>query len=367
MKNLVVWGTGNSGKQFYMFLKQYPESGYCITGFTNSYGKTAETPDKIPFFLKTDLNFLEGGFSAAVIACDDKEAIAEIKRYLKDVCHLPDEKILFWRKIIQKLRKERLFKRYEQSTDPEIKDTLEWLKTNNLSVYNQFDLHERTLYEVHTDAETGFPYVEYKGRRVYFPRGWSFPTLDGKPYMMNLFETIDNPSHPHCYEFDSHRVPEGAVIVDAGVAEGNFVLSHIDIAKKAYLFEYDPQWLDALELSLRPFRDKVVLIPKKLGACDTEDTVRLDSVVTEPIDFLKMDIEGAECEALLGGLDLLSRSNAKLSICTYHRQYDEKYISFILQSLGYHTTVSKGRMLFLWDLFIDRTLDLRHGMLYGEK
>lgn len=367
MKDLIVWGTGGSGKQFYSSLKWYPESGYHILGFTNSYDKTAETPEGIPFFPKDEWQLDPSGNTAVVIACDNKTAGHQIKEYLQTERGLPEEKILFWRTIVQALRKERIMKRYEHSRDPEILDTLEWLKTNELSVYNQFSPSDRKLYEVRTDAENGFPYIEYQTRRVYYPRSWQFQEVDGKPCVVNLFETIQNPEFPHCYEFGSHRVSKDSVIVDAGVAEGNFVLSHIDAVKKAYLFECDPLWLEALSLSLRPFRDKVVLVPKKLGACDTEDTVRLDSVVQEPIDFLKMDIEGAECDALLGGLELLRRSRAKLSVCTYHRQNDEKYVSFILQSLGYKTARSKGHMLFLCDPLIDRTLDFRHGILYGEK
>lgn len=367
MKKLIVWGTGNSGKLLYEFCSKNPEYGYQIIGFTNSYGEIPETPGGIPFVYKTNLSIEPGTIDAIVIACDDKIAVREIRDYLISERSLSADHIIYWRSLVRGVRKEKILKLYEHSSDPEIFDTLQWLQTNELTVYNQFELQEKVLYEVYFDSENGFPYIKYKDCRVYYPIQYSFQMFDGKPYIVNFSETVQKPESPHCYEFGSHRVSRGDIIVDAGVAEGNFTIEHIDIVKKAYLFECDPQWLDALHLTLKPFKDKVVLIPKQLGACDSAYSVRLDSVIKEAVDFIKMDIEGAECESLLGGMDLLRKSNAKLSICAYHRQYDENYISFILQSLGYETSHSRGRMLFLHDPSIDRTLDFRHGVIYGER
>ncbi len=93
----------------------------------------------------------------------------------------------------------------------------------------------------------------------------------------------------------------------------------------------------------------------------------LDSSISEKIDFLKMDIEGYEVRALLGGINVLTSSDAKLSICAYHRQYDSKYIEFMLNAMGYRVSRSNGCMFFLYDEDIDRSLDFRNGVLYGDK
>ena len=52
------------------------------------------------------------------------------------------------------------------------------------------------------------------------------------------------------------------VLADFGAAEGNFTLAVIDRIKKAYLFEYDPEWIEALRLTFKPWQDKVEIVPK---------------------------------------------------------------------------------------------------------
>lgn len=52
------------------------------------------------------------------------------------------------------------------------------------------------------------------------------------------------------------------------------------------------------------------------------NAVTLDDTTTHPISFIKMDIEGAELNALQGGGNVLQRWYPKLAICLYHRLQD---------------------------------------------
>jgi hypothetical protein len=157
------------------------------------------------------------------------------------------------------------------------------------------------------------------------------------------------------------------IIVDAGVCEGNFALKYIENAKKMYLIECDPRWMRALRLTFAPFKDKVVFCDKFLTKYESKTTTTIDVLVKEKIDFLKMDIEGAEVDALLGAKKTLLGSKASCAICSYHRQNDEENIRFILNSLGYSTETSIGYMFFPYDENIIDTLDLRKGIVYGKK
>ena len=58
------------------------------------------------------------------------------------------------------------------------------------------------------------------------------------------------------------------------------------------------------------------------GAGDAEaDCAPLDGLLSDaPISFLKMDIEGAELDALTGARGLIQRHRPFLAICAYHRQ-----------------------------------------------
>lgn len=52
------------------------------------------------------------------------------------------------------------------------------------------------------------------------------------------------------------------------------------------------------------------------------DTVSLDQCVSDKVTFIKMDIEGAELEALKGNRKIIQRYRPKLAICIYHKKED---------------------------------------------
>ena len=51
-------------------------------------------------------------------------------------------------------------------------------------------------------------------------------------------------------------------------------------------------------------------------------TVALDNCVADPVTFIKMDIEGAELEALKGSREILKRYRPRLAISLYHKKED---------------------------------------------
>uniref|UniRef100_A0A7V5XG50 FkbM family methyltransferase n=1 Tax=Thermodesulfobacterium geofontis TaxID=1295609 RepID=A0A7V5XG50_9BACT len=84
---------------------------------------------------------------------------------------------------------------------------------------------------------------------------------------------------------------------------------------------------------------------------------KLDTIVEElsleKVDFIKMDIEGAEIDALLGAEQTIKRFKPKLAICTYHRPTDSEEIKNIILSynLNYKLKeIDQGeKILFAWD------------------
>jgi FkbM family methyltransferase len=52
------------------------------------------------------------------------------------------------------------------------------------------------------------------------------------------------------------------------------------------------------------------------------ETVALDEVINSRVDFIKLDIEGAEYEALKGAEGLIKKYNPAMAVCVYHNQED---------------------------------------------
>lgn len=64
--------------------------------------------------------------------------------------------------------------------------------------------------------------------------------------------------------------------------------------------------------------------------CDSIDNM-VDS--DEKVTFIKMDIEGAELEALKGAVDTIKRCHPKLAICVYHKREDLITIPQFIKSI----------------------------------
>ena len=62
-------------------------------------------------------------------------------------------------------------------------------------------------------------------------------------------------------------------------------------------------------------------------------TRRIDDTVHEDVTFIKMDIEGAEIEALKGAIDTIKKCKPRLAISIYHKEKDIIEIPWFIHSL----------------------------------
>lgn len=222
-------------------------------------------------------------------------------------------------------------------------------------------------YEVVWDDDLNMPYVMFEGKKMYYPRSYIFNVINGKQYIKGL-EYEQQEGSPHTYITDDIYIKEGDVVIDAGVCEGNFAIKYIDRVSKLYLIEGDPEWFYPLMLTFRDYSDKVEFCFKYLGNVDDDKTVTIDSLVGDGrVDFIKMDIEGAEIDALSGAENAFRNNNIRCSICSYHKHNDEMNIRNILESYGYATSTSHGHMIFHLDNERFIWSELRHGIVYGKK
>ena len=202
------------------------------------------------------------------------------------------------------------------------------------------------------------------------PRGkWWVPEGDDFVLPFNLAE-----EQREVYGTGEYAVQAGDVVLDCGANVGVWTRAALDRgAKLVVAFEPAPENIESYR---RNYRDeiaagRVVLVPK--GVWDKEDLLLLrrdphnsaaDSFVMlsdgtpgvsaplttidraaaelklERVDYIKMDIEGAEVRALAGARSTLAKFHPRLSIAAEHRADDGLLIPEAVKSAwpGYRLT-----------------------------
>lgn len=150
------------------------------------------------------------------------------------------------------------------------------------------------------------------------------------------------------YGDDVIKLTQNESFVDAGAYNGDSILQFIAVVsgnfKQIHAFELDKgiykSLAEAVEQLDDNIREKIYMY--NLGIWDKYDVIRYSSLgigtkiddkaselghvvplddilLNEEITFIKMDIEGAEMEALRGAESIIRLQKPKLAICIYHR------------------------------------------------
>lgn len=222
--------------------------------------------------------------------------------------------------------------------------------------YPFHDEYKNLDVEVYKDSSCNMSYVLHEGKKLYFPKGWAKPFV--KKYYLSLVEEQDKRS-PHRYFPEDDSFIDDCVFLDVGAAEGIISLSIIERIKKAVLFEADSMWVEALNKSFEPYKDKVEIISCYCSDSNSDGNITLDEVYDRYINdesfeilphfVVKADVEGMEMKVLSGAKKLLQNDSASFLICTYHRPEDEEEIENMLE--GYKSATgeiskSGGYMLY---------------------
>ena len=74
---------------------------------------------------------------------------------------------------------------------------------------------------------------------------------------------------------DSYEELKGETLLDIGAAEAVFTLDTIDYIDRAYLFECDEAWIEALEATFAPWNDKIMIVRKYVSDVDDDNNLSL--------------------------------------------------------------------------------------------
>lgn len=236
--------------------------------------------------------------------------------------------------------------------DPEIAAAVNYLSQHPLTTfYGSFqEKYQAGEITVYSDAQNGLPYVMAGNKKLYFKRSQHKRTI--QILYSNLLIEQD-PASPHCYSDDRFRVEKGDSMADVGCAEGFFSLMHIEELERVYLFEQDREWIEALEATFAPWKEKVTIIPRFVSDTNSSDEITLDDyfgqTAVKPC-FYKIDVEGAEASVLRGMKKILLQKPLKIALCTYHHPEDFTLFSRFFQEHGFAYRANDGVMIFQNDL-----------------
>lgn len=288
--------------------------------------------------------------------------------YKKIISVIDEKKVMDWRNYFESVIYHKFQQRYGGCKDKEIINTIKYMSHNGAQVFNGEFTGKQYNIDVGYDNDNCMFYVIYDNKKMYMKKSYTNED-DVRSYVRGLYLEQDIES-PHCYFDGRLNVKKDSIVIDAGVAEGNFALSVIDNVSKIYLIECDSEWIEALKLTMLPYKDKVVFCEKMLSDYSDENTTCIDDLVPadENVNFMKFDVEGFEILSLIGARKtILSSPDFQCAVCSYHKHNDQILIESLLHDMGVKTYVTKGYMFFRYesDCFINP--ELRHGLVQGIK
>ncbi|MBI4907572.1 MAG: FkbM family methyltransferase [Acidobacteria bacterium] len=175
------------------------------------------------------------------------------------------------------------------------------------------------------------------------------PSSSKKEILFNVAEQLRN-----IYDFNGHGVKAGDIVIDGGANVGVYTrLALLKGAAKVVAIEPSPENLECLRRTFvkEVAEGKVIIYPK--GIWDKDDVLTfyvsptnsaensfvrkmddaqaieqklplttvdkmMDELELKRVDYIKLDIEGAERRALRGAKQTLAKYHPRMALCVYH-------------------------------------------------
>lgn len=238
--------------------------------------------------------------------------------------------------------------------------------------------------EVKGMEEAGeFVLLDIAGRRFYWPKGARYSSMGW--VFQEVFAPMEQNSHayeiPGCIE-----IKPGSHVVDAGASAGFFTRYALEkgagrvtaiealpamaeCLRRTFAAEIQEGRVRVLNLALGGAKGEVFLQSGsgELCECHVSDSgiaVPMDTVdhlfAGDPPDFIKMDIEGAECDVPKGAVELLRKHKPVWAVAVYHEVENAAIVRGGLAALRPDYQF-KQRGIFAWDGVTPRPV-----MLYAK-
>lgn len=369
-KKIILFGIGNNGKSIMDAYGRY-DADFEVAAIadnqselTDYKGVTVISADRI-----RDYKYDEIWISSIYYREIKRQLVEELQIAPSEIRYV-EYPMPFLEKKIYSRHKEEIAGR-RKCLSEELQKVIDYISDNGVRMYcySFYDEYMDQEMPVYYDEEYKLYYGMCFGRRMYLSRKYDTTQKAGL-YLQYACMEQDERS-PHCYRNKHFQIRRGDIGIDIGAAEGIFALQIIEDVEHIYLIEADADWCEALEATFSKERDKVTIIQGYVSDTDRGENLSLDTVFKEKkIDFIKMDIEGAEEEALRGARRLIERCTPKMAVCTYHKAEDEKEIRAWLKAAGpYVVKNSPGYVICQgeWELEHLEDVDFRRALLWAER
>ncbi len=361
-EKIVLFGAGERIGRYIKFIEQY--GGFQVLEIWDNDSRLCGTRIKIN---GAEIEVRKPyGLQAYKIVISSEIYFEEIRRQLTEQFGIDDKRIKAGNYLLKSFRGT-IVDRYKDSKDKSIQQICAYLQGHDLDMFNG-QVRQRyngDTFDISFDEEKGLLYSAWMGKRIYLSSDIKSEKA-AKAYLCGLCREQDDDS-PHSYQIPKLNLSRRDVVIDGGAAEGFFSLQIIDKVKKIYLVEGDPNWLEALRHTFEPYKDKTIIIPKWLGDSENERTTTIDGINKEcNVTAVKLDIEGGEGKALIGGEKTFSgKGKMKVILCTYHRTEDAENFYNYFREKGYMAEFSKGYLFADGIEFLKP--ELRKGVLTAVK
>lgn len=167
-------------------------------------------------------------------------------------------------------------------------------------------------------------------------------------HIVNAGRWIDEMSKRQYFDLSFLKQEEAEIFVDGGCFDGKTIEQFIKWCGGKYkkIWAFEPDVENAVRCR-ETLKDKgytnAEVIEKGLwnkketvhfnaissgGSSVTEDgevtieTIKMDEIITDRVTFIKLDLEGAEYQALEGSRKLITKNKPKLAVSIYHKKED---------------------------------------------
>jgi len=204
------------------------------------------------------------------------------------------------------------------------------------------------------EQDSDYVQLQIGAHRYYWPSKADWTGLA----WMHQEVFVPAPQNSHAYEFAGVRIRPGDRLVDAGASEGFFTRYALQRGATVLAVEPVPSLAEALgkTLAAEIARGQVKVLPVALGATSGRANLELvqerlyesrvantgteiqmvslnDVIDQECVDFIKMDIEGAEMEAVRGGSEVIARCKPRIAIAVYHELSNARQVCRLLREI----------------------------------